>query len=203
QVLDVLRVGLQEVEGDPLGTLGTDPGQSAELVDQVLDHTFVHASTLRPTGDAVGDAGPMGHSSRITVPPRSRSMTAGPAAPASTMSSSSSLTEASSGSWSTGPRSAGGDEGESAGRSCELAGSVVAHDGADEASVGAEPQSGPAPPPRAGATPTSAGGPSGGAGSELPVGAARGCSRGDGGAAPPAGADLACAPPPPGGGASP
>src|SRR5699024_4757425 len=77
------------------------------------------------------------------------------------------------------------------------------HDGADEASVGAEPQSGPAPPPRAGATPTSAGGPSGGGGSDVPVGAARGCSRGDGGAAPPAGADVACAPPPPGGGASP
>src|SRR5699024_7488575 len=117
QALDVLRVGLQEVEGDPLGTLGTDPGQAAELVDQVLDHTFVHASTLRPTGDPGGDGGPVGHSSRITVPPRSRSMTAGPAAPASTMSSSSSLTEASSGSWSTGRRSAGGDEGESAGRS--------------------------------------------------------------------------------------
>src|SRR5699024_7044194 len=42
EALDVLGVRLQQVEGDPLGTLRTDPGESAELVDQVLDHTFVH-----------------------------------------------------------------------------------------------------------------------------------------------------------------
>ena len=43
------RVGREQVEGDPLGALGTDPGQPPELVDEVLHHAFVHASSLRAT----------------------------------------------------------------------------------------------------------------------------------------------------------
>jgi len=35
---------LQDVEGDPLRALGTDAGQPAQLVDEVLDHAFVHGS---------------------------------------------------------------------------------------------------------------------------------------------------------------
>jgi len=35
-------IGLKQVERDPLGALGTDAGESAELVDEVLDHAFVH-----------------------------------------------------------------------------------------------------------------------------------------------------------------
>src|SRR5690606_13436136 len=43
QPADVLRVGGQQVERDALGTLRTDAGQPAQLVDQVLNDTFVHA----------------------------------------------------------------------------------------------------------------------------------------------------------------
>src|SRR3954447_18799526 len=43
----VLRVGLQDVEGDPLGALRPDPGQPPELVDEVLDDAQVHAESLR------------------------------------------------------------------------------------------------------------------------------------------------------------
>ena len=39
----VIRVGRQDVEGQPLGTLRPDPGQSPELVDQILDRALVHA----------------------------------------------------------------------------------------------------------------------------------------------------------------
>src|SRR4029450_11290417 len=42
QALGVGRLDLQDVEGQPLGALGTDPGQPPELVDQVLDGAFVH-----------------------------------------------------------------------------------------------------------------------------------------------------------------
>ena len=41
------RVGRQQVERDPLRALGTDAGQPAELVDQVLDDAFVHLSPRR------------------------------------------------------------------------------------------------------------------------------------------------------------
>src|SRR5690349_9527965 len=41
---DVGVVRGQQVKGDPLGTLGTDPGQPPELVDEVLDNPFVHVS---------------------------------------------------------------------------------------------------------------------------------------------------------------
>ena len=40
------RLGLQEVEGDPLGALRTDARQPTELVDQVLDDAFVHTANL-------------------------------------------------------------------------------------------------------------------------------------------------------------
>lgn len=38
---DVGRLGLQDVEGDPLRALGTDAGQPAQFVDEVLNHAFV------------------------------------------------------------------------------------------------------------------------------------------------------------------
>src|SRR5690349_3793240 len=41
---DVGVVRGQQVKGDPLGALGTDPGQPPELVDEVLDNPFVHVS---------------------------------------------------------------------------------------------------------------------------------------------------------------
>src|SRR5665648_249080 len=44
QPLDVLGVFREQVEGDPLGALGTDPGQSPKLVDQVLDLSLIHIS---------------------------------------------------------------------------------------------------------------------------------------------------------------
>src|SRR5215218_108403 len=44
QALGVGRLDLEQVEGDPLGALGPDPGQPAELVDQVLDGAFVHVT---------------------------------------------------------------------------------------------------------------------------------------------------------------
>src|SRR5918995_1224255 len=53
QAFDVRGVGLEEVEGDALGALGTDTRQPAELVDEVLDRAFVHASRLRPSADRV------------------------------------------------------------------------------------------------------------------------------------------------------
>src|SRR5690606_1905294 len=39
QAQGVLRVDLQQVEGDALGRLGPDAGEAAQLVDQVLDGT--------------------------------------------------------------------------------------------------------------------------------------------------------------------
>ena len=53
EALDVRRVGLQEVEGDPLGALRPDARQPAELVDEVLDRAFVHPSRLRPRDGGV------------------------------------------------------------------------------------------------------------------------------------------------------
>ena len=46
------RVGREQVERDPLGALGTDAGQPPELVDEVLDHAFVHPRSLCPEPDA-------------------------------------------------------------------------------------------------------------------------------------------------------
>src|ERR1700722_772615 len=43
QPADVLAACRQKRERDPLGTLRPDPGQPAELVDQVLDDAFIHA----------------------------------------------------------------------------------------------------------------------------------------------------------------
>ena len=48
------RVGGEQVEGDPLGALGTDAGQPPELVDEVLDRAFVHARSLCPGPTAAG-----------------------------------------------------------------------------------------------------------------------------------------------------
>jgi len=64
----VVGVGLQEVEGDALGALGTDPGESSELVDQVLHSAFVHTATLSP---AIACCGPP-HRSSVTKDVRGR-----------------------------------------------------------------------------------------------------------------------------------
>jgi len=40
--LDIDRVGLEKMECNALRALGTDARQSSELVDQVLDHAFIH-----------------------------------------------------------------------------------------------------------------------------------------------------------------
>ena len=40
---DVLGVGCQQMERDSLRALGPDAGKPAELVNQVLDHTFIHS----------------------------------------------------------------------------------------------------------------------------------------------------------------
>ena len=42
--IDVGALGGQQMERDALRALRTDAGQPAELVDQVLDRTFVHAA---------------------------------------------------------------------------------------------------------------------------------------------------------------
>src|SRR5512132_2358721 len=42
QTLGVGWLDLEDMEGEPLGALGPDPGQPPELVDQVLDGAFVH-----------------------------------------------------------------------------------------------------------------------------------------------------------------
>lgn len=39
-------LGLQDVEGDPLRALGTDAGQPAQFVDEVLDHAFVQRNAF-------------------------------------------------------------------------------------------------------------------------------------------------------------
>ena len=39
---DIDSVGLEQMERDALRALGTDARQSSELVDQVLDHAFIH-----------------------------------------------------------------------------------------------------------------------------------------------------------------
>ncbi len=40
-------IGGQQVERDPLSALGPDTGQPAQLVDEVLDDTFVHVRASR------------------------------------------------------------------------------------------------------------------------------------------------------------
>src|SRR5690606_27910035 len=52
--LDVRGLGRQDVERDPLGALGPDPGESTELVDEVLHSAFVHLDSVRPPGDTGG-----------------------------------------------------------------------------------------------------------------------------------------------------
>ena len=42
----VRRFRLQDVEGDPLRALGTDAGQPAQFVDEVLDHAFVQRNAF-------------------------------------------------------------------------------------------------------------------------------------------------------------
>ncbi len=43
----VLQSDPEDVEGDPLGALGTDAGQPPELIDQVLNRALVHRASLR------------------------------------------------------------------------------------------------------------------------------------------------------------
>ncbi len=39
-------LGLQDVEGDPLRALGTDAGQPAQFVDEVLNNAFVQRNAF-------------------------------------------------------------------------------------------------------------------------------------------------------------
>src|SRR5262249_42537503 len=66
------RVGAQQVKRDALGALGPDAGQPAELVDEVLDHSFVHVRSSPP-----GPAGPRGLD-HLVVPPGSSPPVASP-----------------------------------------------------------------------------------------------------------------------------
>ena len=47
---DLLRVGAQQMERDPLGRLRADPRKSPQLVDEVLDHALVHGVSLGGAG---------------------------------------------------------------------------------------------------------------------------------------------------------
>src|SRR5579859_486677 len=68
EAADILGVSRQQVERHPLGALRADPGQLAELVDQVLDDSLVHLS-----------ARPRRVSSRAGRPARSRRRSPRPA----------------------------------------------------------------------------------------------------------------------------
>src|SRR4029079_15567026 len=50
----VERIGCEQVERDALRALRTDAGQPPELVDEVLDRAFVHASEARQTAEPAG-----------------------------------------------------------------------------------------------------------------------------------------------------
>src|SRR6266540_3045205 len=63
QPLRVRRLDLEQVEGDPLGALGPDPGKPPELVDQILDRAFIHVEKVPPAGleaEARGQRQPLG-----------------------------------------------------------------------------------------------------------------------------------------------
>src|SRR5690606_28654596 len=94
QALHVGGVRRQDVERDALGALRPDPGESTELVDEVLHRAFVHPASLRRTWDTVGQAPPWGwcgHSSWMIVPPSIRSMSRAPTRPECSASGSSML----------------------------------------------------------------------------------------------------------------
>src|SRR5690606_20044151 len=52
------RVGLQQMEGEALGALRPDPGQSTELVDEVLDRSLVHRLSTDPSAQKPGRPSP-------------------------------------------------------------------------------------------------------------------------------------------------
>src|SRR4051794_34399337 len=66
-------VGREQVERDPLGALGTHPGQPAQLVYQVLDAPFVHKNPSRRPGppDPSSPASPVSSTSPIASGPPS------------------------------------------------------------------------------------------------------------------------------------
>jgi hypothetical protein len=56
EALDLLAVGIHQVERDALGALRSDSREPAQLVDQRLDRPFVHAARA-----SEGQAGDLGH----------------------------------------------------------------------------------------------------------------------------------------------
>ena len=70
QPLDVDRVGVEQVERDPLRTLGADAGQPAELVDQVLDDAFVHGAARSARRREAGRSRPPARSGASSPRPR-------------------------------------------------------------------------------------------------------------------------------------
>ena len=52
EAVDVRGVGTEQVEGDALGALWPDPGQTPELVNEVLNRAVVHAPSVGGGADA-------------------------------------------------------------------------------------------------------------------------------------------------------
>ena len=64
-------LGLEQVERDPLGALGTDAGQTTELVDEVLDDAFVQGGAQPPKPGTPPGASPPPRPGRPPPPPAS------------------------------------------------------------------------------------------------------------------------------------
>src|SRR5450759_3420987 len=66
-------ISLQQMERNALCALGTDARQPAELVDEVLDHAFIHLSSLCPDHDTqahcVRQSGPTAPTGRVRRSP--------------------------------------------------------------------------------------------------------------------------------------
>ena len=77
QALGVGRFDLEDVEGQPLGALGTDPGQPPELVDQVLDQGLrTSPQSPRPGGSPMPWVMPPSRSAARSLALRRPSLTA-------------------------------------------------------------------------------------------------------------------------------
>src|SRR4029453_15009165 len=66
QPADVGRLGGQQVEGDALRALGTDAGQTPELVDEVLDSALVHGAPTAGRGTCPADGAQAGQTQPAT-----------------------------------------------------------------------------------------------------------------------------------------
>lgn len=57
EAADIGRLGLEDMEGDPLRALGPDAGQPAQFVDEVLNDAFVQRTAFPCCGEYVPAAG--------------------------------------------------------------------------------------------------------------------------------------------------